>query len=89
MKTRARSQHLEITLSFAAMKPESSRAHKDLSKAEIKRNQEYVSKTVDAVYNSLNQFAAVTGISKLHNISSGTVVSTNVSADLLNAEKLG
>ena len=89
MATYARSQYLETTFSLAAMKPESSRAHKDLSKAEIKRNQEYVSKTVDAVCNFLNPFAAATDISKLHNISSGAAVSTDVSADLLIAEKLG
>ena len=67
------------------MKPESSSAHMDLSKAEIIRNQEYVSKTVDAVCYFLNPFAAATNISKLHNISSAVAVLT----DLLNAEKLG
>ena len=89
MTTHARSQYLETTFSLADMKPDSSSAHKDLSKAEIKRNQEYASKTADAICNFLNPFDAETDISKLYNISSGAAVLTDVESDLLNAEKLG
>ena len=82
MAIHAQSQYLVTTFSFAYMKSESSSVRKDLSLAEIKRNQEYVSKTVDAVCNFLNPFAAATGTSELHNLSSGAV-------DLLNTEMLG
>ena len=54
-----------------------------------KRNQENVSKSIDAVCNFLNQFAAATNITKLHSISTGVSVSTDVDSKLLNAEKLG
>ena len=89
MTTLAPSQYLETTFSLADMKPESSIAHKDLSKAEIKQKKPRVSKTIDAVCNFLNPFAAATDITKLHSISTGAAVSTDVETNLLNAEKLG
>ena len=51
MTTHARSQHLKTTFSLAVKEGRIIKKTKDLSKAEIKRNQEYVSKTVDAVCN--------------------------------------
>ena len=75
--TCARTQYLENTFSLADVKPESSSAHKNLSKPKIKINQQCVCRTVLIICSLqfLNPFDAATDKSKLHNISSGAAVS--------------
>ena len=56
LTTHERSQYLAATFQIADMMPDSNTAHRDLSKAEIKRNQMYVDKTVQAFCNFINPF---------------------------------
>lgn len=89
LSTYEHSQYLAAAFSLADMTTDSTDAHKDLSKTEIKRNQEYVKKTTLAFENFLNPFDESIDKSKLYNISSGAPVSVDVETDLLNAEKHG
>jgi hypothetical protein len=89
LTTHERFQYLEASFSIADMIPESTNAHRDISKAEIKRGQEYVSKTVEAFCNFLNPFDSTIDKTKLYNISSGVAIPIDIESDLLNAEKIG
>ena len=67
----------------------SSDDHRDISKAEIKRGQQYVNTTMQAFSNFLEPFDSSVDRSRLYNISSGAPVSADIETDLLTAEKQG
>ena len=67
----------------------SSDDHRDISKAEIKRGQQYVNTTMQAFSNFLEPFDSSVDRSKLYNIFSGAPVLADIETDLLTAEKQG
>ena len=71
------------------MNVETSDAHKDLSKTEIRWSQDYVRKTMSAFRNFINPFDQTMDKSQLYNISSGAPVPDDITQDLLNAERYG
>ena len=87
LTTHERSQYLAPTFAMADMHTCSSNDHRDVSKAEIKRSQQYVSTTMKAFSNFLEPFDSSVDRSRLYNISSGAPVSADIETDLLTAEK--
>lgn len=71
------------------MNVETSDAHKDLSKTEIRWSQDYVRKTMSAFRNFINPFDQTMDKSQLYSISSGAPVPDDTTQDLLNAERYG
>ncbi len=90
LTTHQRSQYVSALFALAGMQLDASNIrHKDLYKAEMKRSQEYVNKTMDAFNNFVNPFDSTIDKERLYNISSGAAVSSDIERDLLKAEKIG
>ena len=74
---------------MANMPTYSSDEHRDVSKAEMKRGQQYVNITMEAFSSFLDPFDSSINRSRLYNISSGAAVSADIEMDLLTAETQG
>lgn len=87
--THARSLYVDATLSLVNMLDSAdTTTHRSVRPSEIRKGEELVQKARDAICNFLNPFD-VDNKDKLVIISSGCVVSEDVSRDVLNAETIG
>jgi len=88
--THERSKFLAATFSMAGMADSDTHdTHKDNSRAEMKKSQQYVQKTMDAFSSFLCPFDQSLEKDKLYNVSSGAAVPEEITRDLLKAEEKG
>lgn len=88
--THERSKFLAATFSMAIMADTDTHdAHKDTSKAEGRRSQQSVQKTMEAFINFLCPFDPSMDKNKLYNVFSSAAVSEEITEDLFGAEENG
>ena len=85
-----RCKYLNATHTLADMNDESlsSRKHKDLRPAEIRKNSNQVEATIDAITSFVNPFS-IEDTNSLYCLSSGVKTPTEIEKDILTAEQIG
>lgn len=90
--TSTRAQYFEKMLEMCDLleDPEAPRAgkHRELEKAEVKKSEEAVQRTISAIQNFTNPFSLIDK-DHLYNLASGAPVSPEVEYDVLRAEAVG
>ena len=69
---------MAAAFAMADMRTYSLDEYRDISKAESKRSQNYINKTIEAFSNFLDPFDSSADRSRLYNISSGVAVSADI-----------